>query len=105
MGRLKRGKTGKRRAAEENGFKWPHQPLHLSLYNNDLIINTVPASHVHVGHFSRFMRGGWIAPKHRLRFTDLLCRFLQLEHLGVFQAIVSVLRPAELLSLLSARIF
>lgn len=74
-------------------------------YNNGLIINTVPVSHVHVGRFSRFMRGGWIAPKHRLRFKDLLCPSLQLEHLGVFQAIVAVLQPAEFLSLLSARIF
>lgn len=67
-GQTYRGKKGKRRATEENGFKWLHQPLHLSLYNNDLIINAVPVSHVHVGHFSRFM---WGAGSHRSTDWDL----------------------------------
>lgn len=105
MSGLKRGKKWKRRAVEDDGFKWLPHPLQLSLYNNDLVTDIVPVSHVHVGHFSRFMREGWIAPNHRSRLTDLHCRFLQLQLLAIFQPIVSGLRPKQLLSFLSAHIF
>lgn len=105
MSGLQRGKKGKRRAVEDDGFKWLPHPVQLNLYNNDLVINIVPVSHVHIGHFSRFMREGWIALNHRSRFTDLLCRFLQLQLLAIFQPIVSGLRPKELLYFLRAHIF
>lgn len=37
-------KEEERRAAEEGDFKWLPRPLHFSLNNKSLIINTVPVS-------------------------------------------------------------